>query len=72
MTEILFFGGLFVAYAVYRASHPEIFIYAHRYLDKILGATNTVILITSSLTMAWAVSPRRSSARRRFSCGCSR
>jgi cytochrome c oxidase subunit 3 len=55
MTEILFFGGLFVAYAVYRASHPEIFIYAHRYLDKILGAVNTVILITSSLTMAWAV-----------------
>lgn len=55
MTEILFFGGLFVAYAVYRSSHPEIFIYAHRYLDKTLGGINTVVLIVSSLTMAMAV-----------------
>jgi cytochrome c oxidase subunit 3 len=54
-TEILFFGGLFVAYAVYRASHPEIFQYAHQYLDKVLGGINTVVLICSSLTMAWAV-----------------
>jgi cytochrome c oxidase subunit 3 len=54
-TEILLFGGMFVAYAIYRANHPEIFIYAHQYLDKILGGTNTVILLCSSLTMAWAV-----------------
>ncbi len=54
-TEILLFGGLFVAYAVYRANHPEIFIYAHRYLDTNLGAINTVILLCSSFTMAWAV-----------------
>jgi len=54
-TEILLFGGLFCAYAVYRANHPEIFIYAHRYLDKVLGAVNTAILIFSSFTMAWAV-----------------
>lgn len=54
-TEILFFGGLFVAYAVYRANHPEIFFYAHQYLDKTLGGINTVVLICSSLTMAWAV-----------------
>lgn len=54
-TEVLMFGGLFVAYAVYRANHPEIFIYAHRYLDKTLGGINTLILICSSLTMAWAV-----------------
>ena len=37
-TEILFFGGLFCAYAVYRANHPEIFIFAHHFLDKNLGA----------------------------------
>jgi cytochrome c oxidase subunit 3 len=54
-TEILLFGGMFVAYAIYRANHPEIFIYAHQFLDKILGGTNTVILLCSSLTMAWAV-----------------
>ena len=54
-TEILLFGGLFCAYAVYRSNHPEIFIYAHRYLDRNLGAVNTAILLASSFTMAWAV-----------------
>jgi len=54
-TEILLFGGLFCAYAIYRANHPEIFVYAHQFLDKVLGGTNTVILLCSSLTMAWAV-----------------
>jgi len=54
-TEILLFGGLFCAYAVYRATHPEIFLWAHHLLDTRLGAINTVILLTSSLTMAWAV-----------------
>lgn len=55
LTEILLFGGMFCAYAVFRANHPEIFFYAERFLDKTLGAINTAILITSSLTMAWAV-----------------
>lgn len=54
-TEILMFGGLFCAYGVYRHNHPDVFRYAHTYLDKPLGALNTIILITSSLTMAWAV-----------------
>lgn len=54
-TEILLFGGLFCAYAVYRSNHPEIFLYAHRFLDKTLGAINTAVLICSSFTMAWAV-----------------
>lgn len=63
-TEILFFGGLFVAYAVYRANHPEIFAYAHQYLDKVLGGINTVVLICSSLTMAWAVRSAQLSHRR--------
>ncbi len=54
-TEILFFGGLFCAYAVYRANHPEIFVFGHHFLDKSLGALNTVILICSSFTIAWAV-----------------
>ena len=54
-TEILFFGGLFVAYSVYRANNPEIFVFGHHFLDTNLGALNTVILICSSLTAAWAV-----------------
>jgi cytochrome c oxidase subunit 3 len=54
-TEVLLFSGLFCAYAVYRAGHPEIFAYAHLYLSKALGATNTVVLIFSSFTMAAAV-----------------
>ncbi len=53
--EILFFSGLFVAYIVYRAMHPEIFVWAHYYLDTQLGAINTGVLIVSSLTAAWAV-----------------
>ncbi|HSN53878.1 MAG TPA: cytochrome c oxidase subunit 3 [Candidatus Sulfomarinibacteraceae bacterium] len=54
-TEILFFGGLFVAYSVYRSNHPEIFFFGHQFLDKNLGALNTVVLIWSSFTIAWAV-----------------
>lgn len=54
-TEVLLFAGLFCAYGVYRAIHPEIFIYAHHFLDTKLGAINTVILLCSSFTMAWAV-----------------
>lgn len=54
-TEILMFGGLFCAYSVYRGNHPEIFIYAHHFLDKTLGGINTLVLICSSLTMAWGV-----------------
>lgn len=54
-TEILMFGGLFCAYAIYRANHPEIFMYAHTLLDKNLGAINTIVLLFSSFTMAWSV-----------------
>lgn len=55
VTEILFFSGLFCAYAVYRALHPEVFEYAHYFLDTTLGAVNTCVLILSSVTAAWAV-----------------
>jgi len=55
VTEVLFFSGLFCAYAVYRSTHAEAFAHADKYLDPTLGATNTAVLIFSSLTMAWAV-----------------
>ena len=55
VTEVLFFSGLFCAYAIYRAMHPEVFTYAARSLDTTWGAINTGVLIFSSLTAAWAV-----------------
>ncbi len=55
VTEVLFFSGLFVAYTLYRYHHPEVFVDASRFLDKILGGLNTIVLLFSSLTMAWAV-----------------
>ena len=53
--EIMFFGGLFLAYSIFRAKFPEAFAAASNHLDIRLGATNTVVLIFSSLTMALAV-----------------
>ena len=54
-TEILLFGGLFVAYVVFRNMYPDMFIEAHEHLNRTMGAVNTVVLICSSLTMALAV-----------------
>ncbi len=54
-TEVLMFGGLFCAYAIYRGNHQDVFLYGYGALDKMWGATNTVVLLASSLTMAWAV-----------------
>jgi cytochrome c oxidase subunit 3 len=53
--EVLFFSALFVAYILYRVHHPEIYSYAHKWLDVKMGAINTAVLIFSSLTAAWAV-----------------
>lgn len=55
LTEILLFGGLFVAYTVYRVWNPEMFINAHKQLDVFMGGLNTVVLITSSITIALAI-----------------
>lgn len=54
-TEVLMFGGLFVFYAVWRANHPDVFLYAHTKLNPFYGLINTVFLISSSFTMAWGV-----------------
>src|SRR5579862_5645541 len=53
--EVLFFSALFVAYILYRVHHPEIYSYAHKWLDVKFGAINTGVLIFSSLTAAWGV-----------------
>jgi cytochrome c oxidase subunit 3 len=55
LTEIVFFGGLFAGYAVYRSAYPEAFAEGSLHLDILLGGINTVVLIASSLTMALAV-----------------
>jgi cytochrome c oxidase subunit III len=55
VTEILFFGGLFLAYIVYRAAAPQAFQEASHHLSIGWGAFNTAVLIFSSLTMALAV-----------------
>ncbi len=62
-TEILLFGGLFLIYSVYRAVHPEEFHAAAKELSTTLGAINTVILLTSSLTMALAIAALRQGKR---------
>ena len=54
-TEVLFFGGMLLAYAVYRGSFPEGFAEAGRHTKIVIGTVNTVILLTSSFTIAWAV-----------------
>jgi len=54
-TEVMFFGGLFGGYAVYRHLFPGAFAAASQALDHVLGAWNTVILIGSSFTMVLAV-----------------
>lgn len=53
--EVMFFGGLFAAYVVYRHNYFEAFMAASNTLDITLGAINTTVLICSSLTMAMAV-----------------
>lgn len=64
VTEILLFGGLFVAYIVNRAHYPEMFHEASHHLDKTMGAFNTVVLICSSFSMAMAVQMTREGKRK--------
>ena len=54
-TEVMFFGGMFAGYAFNRSSYPAAFAAASNRLDITLGAINTAVLISSSLTMAMAV-----------------
>jgi cytochrome c oxidase subunit 3 len=54
-TEVLFFGGLFAAYTIYRYKFEKVFEQASNILDPLLGGINTIVLIFSSVTMAFAV-----------------
>ena len=55
VTEILLFGGMFVAYGIYRSMYPELFSEASTQLDTVWGAVNTIVLLASSLTVAWSI-----------------
>ena len=54
-SEVMFFGGLFLGYTIYRHAYPHAFAVASRETDLLYGTLNTAILLTSSLTMALAV-----------------
>ena len=64
VTEVLFFGGLFATYCVYRNWYPDAFAAASHELDVTLGTINTAVLITSSLTMALGVHAAQLGQRR--------
>jgi len=64
VTEIMFFGGLFLGYVVYRSWYAEAFHLGSHHLDWKLGAINTAVLICSSLTMALAIHAAQVGARR--------
>jgi len=64
LTEILFFGGLFLVYTIYRGWYPQAFASASHHLDIPLGTINTAVLIGSSLTMAMAVHAAQLNSRK--------
>lgn len=55
ITEFMFFGGLFLAYLMYRREYPDAFVAGSHAMDVVLGTINTAVLLTSSLTMVLAV-----------------
>ncbi len=63
ITEVLFFGGMFAAYAVYREMYPAAFAATSEFMNVEIGAANTAVLICSSLTMAMAVRAAQLSKR---------
>jgi cytochrome c oxidase subunit 3 len=63
-TEVLFFGGLILAYAVYRFGYPADFAAAARHTKIAIGTANTAILLASSFLVAWAVAAARVEAAR--------
>ena len=63
-TEIMFFGGLFTGYTVYRSMYLPAFEAGSRLLDIRLGAVNTAVLLGSSLTMALAVRAAQTNRRK--------
>ena len=55
ITEVMFFGGMFAAYTIYRSTYPTVFAIASTSLNVVVGAINTCVLLLSSFTMVMAV-----------------
>ena len=64
VTEILLFGGLFVAFGMMAGKHTAAFRAAHEHLDRTLGTLNTIVLLVSSFTMVMAVLSARENRRK--------
>ncbi len=64
-TEIILFGGMFLVYSVYRQMNSSEFHAAGMEMDVVIGAANTVILLTSSLTMALSISAIKNGTKSR-------
>lgn len=62
-SETLLFAGLFALYVAYRLMHPEAFAEAAAHNNALLGTANTLVLITSSFTMAWSIHALRRGSR---------
>ena len=65
-TEVIFFGGLFLAYIVYRTAYPQAFTEGSHHSNLLLGTVNTALLLTSSLTMALSVHAAQEGNRQRL------
>ncbi len=64
LSELLLFGGMFILYAVYRYKSPADFHHASGELDVLLGTLNTIILLTSSLSVAVSITAIQKGERR--------
>ncbi len=64
LSEVLLFGGMFILYSAYRYKNPVDFHHASRELEVVLGTLNTLILLTSSLTMALSIAAVQKGERR--------
>jgi len=64
-TEVLLFGGMFLVYSVYREVNSVDFHEAGMEMNVVIGAVNTIILLTSSLTMALSISAIKKGAKNR-------
>src|SRR5579871_6786963 len=64
LTEIMFFGGMFGGYTVYRNMYPDAFASTSRFMNIPLGTINTLVLLTSSFTMALGVRSAQLAKRR--------
>jgi cytochrome c oxidase subunit 3 len=70
VTELLFFGALFLLYMIYRHFHPTGFAIASAHTQRLIGTVNTILLVTSSAVYSYGLSRIRYNDRRRLVIAC--